>query len=135
MRSVLFARRRFDVLRLGRGGVGPLVLYITVAFLAFGLRLLIDPGSNYVGIGADPQVFIWSFAWWPHAILHGENPFVTHAVWAPAGVNLAWTTTVPGLALLFSPLTLVAGAVASYNVAAVLMPALAHGRRFFSAAI
>jgi len=121
---------RFDVRWLGRGGIGPLGLYAAVAFLAFGLRLLIDPGSNYVGIGADPQVFIWAFGWWPHAILHGENPFVTHAVWAPEGVNLAWTTTVPGLALLFSPLTLAAGAVASYNVAAVLMPALAAWTAF-----
>ena len=43
----------------------------------------------------------------------------------PDGVNLAWTTSVPGLAVLFAPVTLLAGPVAAYNVAAVLMPALA----------
>jgi len=111
-------------------GIGALALYTAVAFLAFGLRLLTDPTSDYVGGGYDPQVFIWAFGWWPHAILHGENPFVTHAVWAPDGINLAWTTTVPGLALLFSPLTLAVGAIASYNVAAVLMPALAAWTAF-----
>ena len=26
-------------------------------------------------------------------------PFYTHAIWAPDGINLAWTTSVPGLAL------------------------------------
>jgi hypothetical protein len=105
------------------------MLYASVAFLYFGVRLL-RAGDDYVGTGVDPQIFIWSFGWWPHAILHGLNPFVTHAIWAPEGVNLAWTTTVPGLALLFSPLTLLAGAVASYNVAAVLMPALAAWTAF-----
>ena len=124
MTPVRFDWLRFDRARPARVPVGALALYVALAFLAFGLRLLFVPGSKYVGTGADPQVFIWSFAWWPHALLHGENPFVTHAVWAPEGVNLAWTTTVPGLALLFSPLTLAAGPVASYNVAAVLMPAL-----------
>ena len=111
--------------RRGRIEAAALLLYAAVAFLIFGLRLVIHSGSYYSGTGDDPQIFIWAFAWWPHAILHGENPFVSHAVWAPSGINLAWTTTVPGLALPFAPLTLATGAVASYNVAAVLMPAFA----------
>jgi hypothetical protein len=101
----------------------PLVLYSLLSFLYFGLRPLAH-GSSYIGSGGDPQIFIWSFAWWPHALLHGENPVVSHAIWAPTGVDLAWTTTVPGLALLFAPLTLAAGATASYDVAAVLAPAV-----------
>jgi len=91
---------------------------------------VLHPESRYVGSGADPQIFIWSFAWWPHAFVHGDNPIVSHAIWAPDGVNLAWTTTVPGLGLLFSPLTAIVGAVVSYNVAAVLMPALAAWTAF-----
>ena len=106
------------------------MLYAAAAFCFFGLRVALHPGSRLVGSGADPQIFVWSFAWWPHAIVHGANPIVTHAIWAPDGVNLAWTTTVPGLALLFSPLTAAIGAVASYNVAAVLMPALSAWTAF-----
>ena len=64
-------------------------------------------------------------AWWPHAIGSWTNPFVTHVVYAPTGVNIAWTPTAPGLALAFSPLTVLVGPVVSYNVAMVLMPALA----------
>ncbi|HWE82869.1 MAG TPA: hypothetical protein VG265_14555 [Gaiellaceae bacterium] len=97
--------------------------YCLVAFLVFGLRLLVEPGRQYVGFGSDPEIFIWSFAWWPHAILHGQNPFFTHEIWAPTGVDLAWATSVPGLALLFSPLTLLLGPFASYDVAATLLPA------------
>ena len=104
--------------------------YGAIAFLYLGLRLLIEPGRQWVGYGTDPEIFIWSFGWWPHAILHGQNPFVTHAIWAPQGVNLTWATSVPGLALLFAPVTLLAGPIAAYNVAAVLMPALAAWTAF-----
>ena len=104
--------------------------YVLVAFGFLGLPLFVERGHRYVGFGYDPQIFIWAFAWWPHAILHGVNPFVTHAVWAPDGLNLAWTTTVPGLALVFWPLTAVAGPIVSYDVAAILMPALAAWTAF-----
>ncbi|HEY4348076.1 MAG TPA: hypothetical protein VGM80_10850 [Gaiellaceae bacterium] len=107
-----------------RFGLGPLALYIAISFLAFGLRIVLDPGAQYVGGNDDPQIFIWSLAWWPHAIAHGHNPFVTPAIWAPSGVDLAWATSTPALSLVFAPLTAVVGAVAAYNVAAVLMPAL-----------
>jgi hypothetical protein len=78
-----------------------------------------------VGYSVDPEIFVWSLAWWPHAILHGENPFVTHAIWAPEGVNLAWTTSIPGLALLAAPVTLALGPALAYNLLAVCLPALA----------
>jgi hypothetical protein len=112
------------------GSLAALAGYVLLAFIFLGLPLLVGPGDRYVGVGADPQIFIWSFAWWPHATLHGQNPFVTHVVWAPDGVNLAWVTAVPGLALLFAPLTLLAGAIVAYNVAAVLMPAMAAWSAF-----
>ena len=40
-------------------------------------------------------------------------------------MNLAWATSVPGLALAFSPLTVLFGPIVSFNVAELLMPALA----------
>ena len=112
----------------GWSSFAALLGYCAVSFLYFGLRLL--SGGQYVGPRDDPQIFIWSFAWLPHAILHGENPLITHAIWAPSGVNLTWTTFVPGLALLFAPLTLTLGAVASYNVAVVLIPAVSAWTAF-----
>jgi hypothetical protein len=111
--------------RIDAGPAFALLLYIVAASLFFGLRVATTAGLSYVGRGVDPQIFIWSLAWWPHALLHGINPVITHVVWAPDGVNLAWTTSVPGLALLLAPVTLLVGPVAAFNVAAVLMPALA----------
>jgi hypothetical protein len=105
-------------------------VYVAISFLYFGLPVASHPGRYVIGAGVDPEIFIWSLAWWPHAILDGVNPFVTHVIWAPDGVNLAWATSVPGLALAFAPLTLLAGPVVSYNVAAVLLPALAAWTAF-----
>lgn len=101
------------------------LVYTAIAFLSFGLRVVLRGDGAYVGYGVDPQIFVWSFGWWPHALLHGENPVITHAIWAPAGLNLTWATGVPGLAAVFAPVTLLFGPVAAYNVAATLMPALA----------
>ena len=116
--------------RRGAMGASAFVLYVALSLLYFGLRLLIEPGRQYVGVFADPQIPIWSFAWWAHALVHGQNPFVTHLVWAPSGVDLAWVNTVPAFAVALSPLTLLAGAVVSYNLAAMLLPALSAWAAF-----
>lgn len=108
------------------GAIGVLVGYVILSLGYFGWRLWPHPGRFLVGTSGteDPQKYVWWFEWWPHAILNWENPFYSHAVFAPTGIDLVWTTSVPALALVFSPLTLLFGPVVSYNVAAVLLPAL-----------
>ena len=86
---------------------------------------------DLIGTGGDPQLFVWSLGWWPHARAPRPRP-VRHARRSgrPHGSNLAWTTSIPGLALLLAPVTLAAGAVAAYNAAAILLPALAAWTAF-----
>jgi hypothetical protein len=111
--------------RRGRTGLAAFVGYLGIAFLFLGLPLLSHPESTVVGDRySDPQIFIWSFAWFPHALLHGENPFVTHAIWAPSGFDLAWATSVPALAVAFAPLTLAFGAIFSFDAACIVVAAL-----------
>jgi hypothetical protein len=105
--------------------------YLGLSFVFFGIRLLPHPEARLIGdFFADPQIFVWSFAWMPHALLHGENPLYTHAIWAPTGFNLVWGTSVPALALVFAPLTLAFGPVLAYNVACIVMAALAAWSAF-----
>jgi hypothetical protein len=104
--------------------------YLGLSFVFFGLRLVLEGGSQYIGSYDDPQIPIWSFAWWPHALLHGENPFFTHYVWSPAGVNLAWVNSVPIVSIVFAPLTLLVGPIASYDVAAIALPAISAWAAF-----
>ena len=107
-------------------------LYTLVSTLVFGWSLWPHPGRRILGLGDqfDPEIFVWSFAWWPHAVLHWTNPFVTHAIYQPVGASTLWTTTTPGLAVAFAPLTLLVGPVASFNLCALLLPALAAWTAF-----
>jgi hypothetical protein len=73
-------------------------------------------------LGTDPIGFMWAMEWWPHAILHGLNPFETSLMWAPSHVNMASTTTNPLEALIATPLTWAAGPVVSYNVWMLIAP-------------
>jgi hypothetical protein len=71
---------------------------------------------------------MWAMWWWPHAILTGVNPFVTHAIWVPNAYNVGSITSTPTLALLFAPLNAVIGwndgPVVSYNLSMLLAPVL-----------
>ena len=92
--------------------------------LFFGRALGGGLSSFYMGNGPDPPQSIWFLAWWAHALTARVNPFFTHAVWAPAGFNLAWTTNIPLAAWLMLPVTYTLGAVAAYNILCLLCPAV-----------
>jgi hypothetical protein len=108
----------------------PLAAYLGISFLYFGVPVASHFGRDWVGRGTDPQIFVWSFAWWPHAVVHWQNPVVTHAVWPPVGLDLTWVSSIPGLAAVFAPVTLAAGPVAAYNVASIALPALSAWTAF-----
>jgi hypothetical protein len=113
------------VLRRPKADLAVLGAYVAISFGYVGWEVLPHPGRYLIGGPTrDPGIFMWSFVWWPHAIASWTNPFVSHALYPPDGINLTWTATSPGLALAFTPLTLLAGSAVAYNVAAVLMPAL-----------
>jgi hypothetical protein len=113
---------------------GALVLYAALAVAILARGVLVAPASTAVGDpGSDKTIFMWAFVWWPHALRHGHDPFVSHAVWVPEGIDLSWVTAVPGPSLLASPLTWAAGPVVTYNVLAVLAPALAAWTAFLLA--
>jgi dolichyl-phosphate beta-glucosyltransferase len=105
---------------------GALVLlgYALVSFLYFGRPIADHPGRYLIGYSRDPQIFVWSFAWFLHALETWQNPFVSHAIYAPDGVNLVWITSVPGLGILFTPITALFGPGVAYNFASILAPAL-----------
>ena len=91
-------------------------LYLALSIIVFGRGLFGYLSDFYFGIGVDPGLMMWSLVWWPHALAHGLNPFLTKIIWAPLGFNLTWSTTITLASLLFAPLTLTMGPVATYNV-------------------
>ncbi len=101
------------------------------AILAYAILavLLVDHGaplSKYIlGLSSDPLAFIWCLAYWPHALLQHLDPFHVQLVWQPGGVDLAWITSVPFLALLAAPVTFNFGPLVSYNLLTIAAPCLA----------
>ena len=73
----------------------------------------------------DPSIYMWAMKWWPHALGRGINPLLSGVIWAPDGVNLSWSTSVPSAALFGYPITAAVGPVAAYNIWMLLSPILA----------
>jgi hypothetical protein len=113
-------------------GFAALAFYLILSALFFG-RALTGHISDYhigVDIPADNTIFIWSLAWWRHALLNHLNPLLTTAIWAPGGINLAWVTTAPLAAIVAIPATSAFGPVAPCNVLFILSPALSAWTAF-----
>ena len=81
--------------------------------------------SRYIfGLGQDPMQYVWFIRWWPYALSHLINPFITTIQWAPKGYNLALTTSVPLLSFLLWPITYVWGPLTAFNIITILAPSL-----------
>ncbi len=63
---------------------------------------------------------MWYLAWLPHSLAAGINPFFSHAIFEPTGVNLAQNTEAPLLGLLTIPISPLMGPVARANLLMVL---------------
>lgn len=104
-----------------RQGLAALVIYLAIWVLAEVLPMVAHPGRPQLFQSSmDPNFYTWSLRWWPYAIAHGLNPLATTAVGAPAGYGLAWVTSVPPLALLAFPVTVLAGPVVSFSLLVAL---------------
>ena len=100
--------------------------YVAASLLLVGRFWLRAPHDAVVGsYGADQGFFAWSLVHWVQVLAGNQAPFLTDRIDAPQGFNLAWATTIPGPALLLAPLTALAGPLWSYNLLALLAPALA----------
>jgi hypothetical protein len=114
-----------------RGAVAALALYCLLSIAFFGFPVLTDPTGSVVGsFGSDQGFFMWSLVHWKLVVTEGVHPFLTHDIYAPEGFNLAWATVIPGPALLLVPLTATIGPEVSYNLLALLAPALAAWTAF-----
>ncbi|WP_433048743.1 hypothetical protein [Dactylosporangium sp. CS-033363] len=103
--------RRADLLALGSYLLG--ALFVVAPILAhYGRRMPISPGDR-----AQAEYFL---AWSARVVSHGENPFHITQYNAPLGVNGMANTTVLGLGLPLSPITLLFGAQVTFDILIVL---------------
>ena len=106
------------------------ILYLLLSFGFFGLGVLRNASTIYVGAGQDPSAYMWSLVWWPYAITRDLNPFITRVIWAPAGCNLTSAAAIPGPSLAVWPITHAFGPVVAYNILILLAPVSAAWATF-----
>jgi hypothetical protein len=95
---------------------------VVVAYLA--LSLVANAGAWAHGVThtiqtagrADMPEEIWYLAQTPWALIHGHNPLANSSLNAPTGVNLMDNTTMPLVGALGTPITLLFGPVATFNI-------------------
>lgn len=93
-----------------------LVIYSALAWYVSG-PLWIHPGRRVGAWGSDQLLLRWQLAHAAHAVTRLSNPFVTTALNAPDGVNLAANANILGLGIPLTPVTLVAGPAVALCVA------------------
>ncbi len=123
-------RRVLKRLLSGRYRFAELAIYLLLSILFFG-RGLIGHFSTYnLGQSRDPGCYMWCLVWLPYAIGHRLNPFFTTLLWAPTGINLAWTTFMPLVDLAAYPMTATLGPIVTFNILCLVSPALAGWSAF-----
>jgi hypothetical protein len=106
--------------------------YIVLALISLLISLYLSwhllgdlPNRMVAGNPADIRLFIWYLEHDSQSVLHAHDPLFFTTMNAPAGVNAMWNTSLLLPGLIMTPVTLLAGPLASYNVLFVL--ALATG--------
>lgn len=79
----------------------------------------------------DPQLSLWEVAWEHYALLHGLNPFFSHAIFVPGGMNLGVNTATPLLGFVTTPLAPFMGPVTILNLIAVAAMPISATAAFF----
>jgi hypothetical protein len=105
------------------------VLYALVALAIFG-GVLPAMGHSWIGLNADAKAVVYAIDVVADAVRHGHDPLVTNLIQAPGGVNLMWNPSLllPGIVL--TPLTLLAGPYAAYDVLVIAAPVLSAWAAF-----
>jgi hypothetical protein len=104
-------RHRFDLLAS--------LAYLAGGFWVY-LRLWVAPDRRLAGDGQDHQLFIWMLAQAARSVTHLENPLFSARLNVPYGVNMMANTSVLGLGIPMTPVTLLFGAQVSFAVVCVL---------------
>lgn len=73
---------------------------------------------------ADNYEYVWKMWWLPHALTEGLPPFVIPEIYHPFGYALAYGELTPLHTVFLSPLTLLIGELATYNLIMLVSCAL-----------
>ena len=79
-------------------------------------RLWVNPAHRLVGDGQDHQLFLWMLGHAARSVSHLENPLFSMRLNVPFGVNMMANTSVLGLGVPMTPVTLLFGPGVSFAI-------------------
>ncbi|HXS61223.1 MAG TPA: hypothetical protein VN767_00005, partial [Streptosporangiaceae bacterium] len=87
------------------------------------------PRFTYLISGSLPRTtdvasFVWGMWWVAHQVTHLGDPFFTHYMAAPVGIQLGFSTLMPLAGLVMTPVTLLFGPSAGFTVLSLIVPGL-----------
>ena len=104
-------------------------LMLVAAYLAAGIALTWPratyPARHLLPETRDVSSYVWDLWWIAHQVTHLGNPFFTHYMAAPAGIQLGFDTTMPLAGLIMTPVTLAFGPTVTYCLLTMIAPGLA----------
>jgi hypothetical protein len=103
-------------------------LSVLACYLAAGVALTWPRATYLAGrlpTTGDQGSYVWGFWWMAHQVTHLGNPWFTDHLGAPAGIQLGFDTLMPLLGAAMTPVTVMFGPSAAYNLLAAVLPGLA----------
>jgi hypothetical protein len=104
-------------------------LILLGAYVAAGIALtwprVTYPARHLLPETRDVSSYVWDLWWIAHQVTHLGNPFFTHYMAAPAGIQLGFDTTMPLAGLIMTPVTLAFGPSVSFGLLTMIAPGLA----------
>lgn len=107
------ALRRTRTARKVPADAGVLLAYLALAVVVVSPLWTDVSGGYLVSSVADQTLFEWYLSYAAHAVVSGDNPFHTTALGTPDGINLMANTSVLGLGVPLTPVTLAFGPTAA----------------------
>lgn len=114
--QVALGSRAGDWLARSWPAVLGVAIYVALSFGVYGLQSPLSTSTlPSCGCG-DISQEVWFLTWPAQALAHGHNPLFTDYLNYPRGVNLMQNTSMPLLGVVFAPVTLLIGPIATYNL-------------------
>jgi len=107
-------------------------IYVVLAVVCY-WHLWAGGLTDVAQAGGDQVLFRWFLAWLPYALGHGLDPFFSSLANIPHGVNVLDNSSVLLLGLVASPITVLFGPTASFNVLETLALAASATSMYFVA--
>ncbi|MBO0982808.1 hypothetical protein [Rathayibacter sp. SD072] len=98
----------------------PLLVLAAATTILWGRTALRDFGNLRLSNAGDSETFVYDLQWNVHALLTGQDLFLTPNLYAPTGLDLGNAISLPSVSILVAPVSLLFGGTTAYNVAFLL---------------